>query len=135
MMAATKKKKKETMALHVKAGDTHVVGIGNLRVVIVPDGKFWFAQGLEIDYAVQGNSEAEAKKNFEMGLEATIEQHLMIHGHIEKLLKVAPPGVWKEFLSDPAGKKKFYSQLTAHDLTAKLPYAGIQYLVARDAHA
>ena len=30
-------------------GSHHIVGIGDLRVVIVPDGDFWLAQGLEID--------------------------------------------------------------------------------------
>lgn len=115
---AKKKKTKPThaMALHASIGDKHVVGIGNLRVVIVPDEEFWFAQGLEIDYAVQGNSEDDVKKKFEDGLEATIGQHLKIYGNIEKLLQTAPPSVWKEFVGDTGGKRKFYSQLTAHDL-------------------
>ena len=120
------------MAVHVKDGDKHVVGIGNLRVVIVPDGKYWFAQGLEIDYAVQGSSEPDVKKNFEDGLEATIEEHLKIHGNINKLVVAAPPDVWKEFLSEPAAKKKLYSQVTSHDLTEKIPYAAIQYIVDRE---
>lgn len=114
-------------------GSHHIVGIGDLRVVIVPDGDFWFAQGLEIDYAVQGSSESEVKKNFENGLEATVEAHLRIHGTIEGLLQVAPPEVWKEFLGDPAGKRKMYSQITSHVLQEKLPFDGINYLVAEAA--
>jgi hypothetical protein len=134
-MAKTKKKKAsnpDTVALHGHSSDGsfHVVGIGNLRVVIVPDGKFWFAQGLEIDYAVQGSSEQDAKRKFEYGLEATVEAHLMVHGTIEGLLRVAPPEVWKEFLGDPSGKKRLYSQLTSHVLQSKLPFDGIHYLVA-----
>src|ERR1039458_1707330 len=82
---AKKKGKLSTTAFHGVSHDGihHVVGIGNLRVVIVPDGDFWFAQGLEIDYAVQGASEKDAKKKFEDGLEHTIEEHLKIHGTIE----------------------------------------------------
>lgn len=127
--------KTETMAFHAvnAAGGHHIVGIGNLRVVIVPDGKFWFAQGLEIDYAVQGASEEDVKKNFEDGLEATVEAHLQVHGTIEGLLKVAPPEIWKEFLGDPTGKKKLYSQITSCLLKEKLPFDGINYLVAKAA--
>jgi hypothetical protein len=114
-------------------GSHHIVGIGDLRVVLVPDGDVWFAQGLEIDYAVQGASEEEVKKNFEYGLEATVEAHLKIHGTIEGLLKVAPPAVWKELLGDPTGKRKVYSQITSHVLQEKLPFDGINYLVAEAA--
>jgi hypothetical protein len=135
-MAKSKKKKPENaVAFHGQSSDGshHVVGIGNLRVVIVPDGDFWFAQGLEIDYAVQGSSEAEVKKNFEYGLQATVNAHLTIHGTIEGLLKVAPPDVWKEFLGDPSGKRKLYSQVTSHVLQGVLPFDGIHYLVAEAA--
>src|SRR5947207_11901076 len=137
MAKSNKKKKKSatTVALHGQSHDGmhHVVGIGNLRVVIVPDGDLWFAQGLEIDYGVQGASEEDAKRNFEYGLEATVEAHLQINGTIEGLLKVAPPEVWKEFLGDPHGKKRFYSQVTSHVLKEVLPFDGIDYLVAEAA--
>ena len=55
-------------AITVSTGDTHVVGIGNLRVAIETDGKFWTAQGLEIDYIAQGDDLEDAKKQFEDGL-------------------------------------------------------------------
>jgi len=131
---ATKKPKQAT-AFHGVShdGSHHIVGIGDLRVVIVPDGDLWFAQGLEIDYAVQGTSESDVKTKFEYGLEATVNQHLMIHGTIDGLLKVAPPEVWKEFLGDPAGKKRWYSQITSHVLQEQLPFEGINYLVAQAA--
>ncbi len=117
------------MALHVSKGDMHLVGIGNLRVVIVPDGNFWFAQGLEIDYAEQGDSVEDVKTKFENGLHATIDQHLKIHGSIKKLLRVAPTEVWTEVLEDPSAYKNFYTQVSVHNL----PFAGIQYLVAEQA--
>jgi hypothetical protein len=131
-MAKKPKANPKAVALHGQTSDGtfHIVGIGNLRVVIVPDGNFWFAQGLEIDYAVQGSSEQDAKKKFEYGLEATVEAHLMVHGTIEGLLRVAPPEVWKEFLGDPSGKKRLYSQITSHVLQEELPFDAIHYLVA-----
>src|SRR5689334_16646461 len=136
-MVQSKKRKipAETVAFHGQSpdGTHHVVGIGNLRVVIVPDGESWFAQGLEIDYAVQGTSESDVKKKFEYGLKATVEEHLMIHGTIENLLKVAPPDEWKEFLGDPSGRRKLYSQVTSHVLQGVLPFDGIHYLVAEAA--
>lgn len=131
----TVKKSQPTTAFHGVSSDGshHIVGIGDLRVVIVHDGEdSWFAQGLEIDYAAQGSSEQDVKRKFEYGLEATVNQHLMINGTIEGLLKVAPPEVWKEFLGDPEGKKKVYSQITSHVLQEQLPFDGINYLVAAE---
>src|SRR5947208_951861 len=115
-MSATTKKKAHKQAMAFTAsgpmgsGTVHLVGIGNLRVVIVKDEKHFFAQGLEIDYAEQGNSVEDVKKNFEDGLRATIDQHLKINGTIKKLLRVAPPEVWEDILQDPSADRKFYSQ-------------------------
>lgn len=125
---------KAAPAVAVHAADSdgvhHVVGIGNIRVVIVPDGKFYFAQGLEIDYAAQGATVEEVKSNFEVGLTETIEQHLRIYGNIKKILTVAPVDVWHDvlFSGKPAVYK--YSQFTGHEIHEALPYEGIMYLVA-----
>src|ERR1035438_3401100 len=104
-----------TVAIHAKMSDGahNLVGIGNLRVFIIPDGKFWFAQGLEIDYAAQGNSIDEAKKYFESGLEETIDLHLRMHGDLSRFLRVAPTGV----LLEAAQKKsaiQTYWQVSEH---------------------
>jgi hypothetical protein len=137
MSTAKKKTSKPAMAFTasgpVKGGTVHLVGIGNLRVVIVQDDKHWFAQGLEIDYAEQGDSVEDVKKNFENGLRATIEQHLKINGTIKKLLRVAPPEVWADVLGDPSADRNFYSQISVHKIIEKLPFEGIQYLIAKDA--
>ena len=64
------KGKETAVAAHsVDADEKHqAVGIGNLRVLILPDEDgFWFAQGLELDYGVQGSTLEEAKKHFEEG--------------------------------------------------------------------
>src|SRR5665213_1188256 len=99
--AGSKPKKRttpsETLAVHLAHpdGEHHIVGIGNIRVILIPDGNRWFAQGLEIDYAAQGNSVSEAKKQFEDGLTATIEEHLRVYGNIDKVLRVAPNEAWQ----------------------------------------
>ena len=130
-----KKKAGVPTAIHAKHKDGvhHLVGIGNLRVFIVPDGDFWFAQGLEIDYAVQGDSIAEAQKNFETGLEASIDLNLRMYGNIEKLLIPAPSEVLQEAARNK-GKTQTYTQVSLHDMAVKsqeaLPFEGISYLVA-----
>lgn len=113
-------------ALHGTDGKNHIVGIGNLRVIICPDGDGWFAQGLEIDYASGGDTIVEVKKNFEKGLEGTINLHLQMYGDIEKFLKAAPEEVWKELYR--AGKHFHYSQVSLHeDISRTLLFQGIDY--------
>jgi hypothetical protein len=43
-----------------------------IRVIIVPDGKSWFIQGIDQDYAASGNSIKEAEQNFKDGFMATL---------------------------------------------------------------
>jgi hypothetical protein len=107
-------------AIHIskKKGEraTHVVGVGDLKVMILRDGnREWYAQGLEIDYIAQGSSMEAAKTAFERGLTATIELHLRNYGTIRKLLKVAPPEVWEEFYQRATSTYGF-NQITQHDL-------------------
>lgn len=125
-----KKSPPHTMAFHGKTtnGMHHVVGIGNLRVVLVPDGQHWFAQGLEIDYSAQGDDIEDAKRKFEIGLQSTVDEHLKIYGNMDKFLKVAPPEVWKEFLFDPLGKHAWYSQVSAHTIDRAAFFKTIEYL-------
>lgn len=103
-----------------KDGKTHAVLIGALKVVIVKDGpNTWFAQGLDIDYAAQGNSVESVKKNFENGLVATIDIHLKAYSGLAKLLKPAPENVWQEMFYGPLmGQTKavrnHYFQISVH---------------------
>jgi hypothetical protein len=131
--SATKKSSaKGTVTFYGKTedGNKHVVGIGNLRVVLVPEGNAWFAQGLEIDYAAQGKTVEEAKANFEKGLTKTIDQHLKMFGTLDKVLKSAPPEVWSEYLYEPLGLQKFYSQVSTHPIS-QLPFFNqIEYMKA-----
>ena len=55
----------EATAIHgVSQEGDHLVGIGNLRVLIEKEGNFWFAQGLEIDYVAQGDTMEAVQKEF-----------------------------------------------------------------------
>jgi hypothetical protein len=129
----TKSKAVPAMALHAsdKDGLHHLVGFGNIRVIIVPDGAAYFAQGLEIDYAAQGSTVDEVKKNFEVGLEATIQQHLKIYGNIKRMLQPAPPEVWQELVPEKTALHNRYWHISEHTIAdSALPYDGINYLVA-----
>jgi len=128
----------DATALHIanKSGD-HLVGIGDLRVILIKEAGSWYAQGLEIDYVAQGSSIDQAKTNFETGLHATIRENLKIFGTIEGLLTPAPVEVWKDRLDPHAKAKRFYyasiHQIgTMNDVLDFLPFQGIDYLEAED---
>lgn len=123
------------IAIHAQDddGNNHIVGLGNLRVAIVQDGKFWFAQGLDLDYGAQGNTADEAKTNFENGLHATLQIHLKVFGTIKNILKVAPSEVQNELLYHPVSR---FSQVSGHHIESKalpavegLPFSGIEYMM------
>ena len=119
----------KTKALHrAEESGTHAAGIGNLRVVLVPDENFWFAQGLEIDYAAQGDSLEDAQENFQDGLSATIHEHLRVYGTIAGMLRIAPQEAWDLLLK--AGAKphpvRQVSFPAAEDVP--LPFDNIQFI-------
>lgn len=114
-------------AIHGTDGSTHLVGIGNIKVIICQDDDAWFAQGLDIDYAANGHSLEQVKKNFQIGLKGTIDLHIKAYGNIEKFLKVAPQDVWDELRT--AGDHYRYSQVSFHeDLSKTLGYQGINFI-------
>jgi hypothetical protein len=131
----TNRKPAHAIAMHAENGDHHVVGLGNIRVIIVPDESDFFAQGLEIDYAAQGKTVDQVKKHFEIGLKATIKQHLKIYGTISNLLKPAPPDVWQELLPEKLALHNRYWHISTHTIDNALPYEGINYLVSAAAQA
>ena len=115
----------KTVAIQATSGATHVVGIGNLRVMIMNDDGSWFAHALEIDYAAQGSSFKDVKRRFERGLAATIDEHLKVYNSIEKLLKPAPKDLWVA-LVHAAKMGRLYSQISVHVHKA-LPFQNIEY--------
>jgi len=127
------------MAVHAKHkdGEHHAVLIWNLSVLIVPDEKFWFAQGLEINYGAQGDTPEDAQKHFQEGLAKTIHQHIKVHGNIEKLLKFAPSTILKEAAQNkslirPFAQVSFHGVLDAGARRA-IPFDGIDYRVLQQA--
>lgn len=99
--------------------------IGNLRIIVNSDGSQWSAQGLEIDYAVDGGSIDDVTKEFAQGLALTIDDHLRVFGHIRNVLKTAPPDVWSEFFDGVISDKYevTHSQLSIHKLPGLAVYA------------
>lgn len=84
------------------AWDSNIAAVKALHVMLVPDSGGWFAQGLEIDYAACGSTPDEAKNNFGQGLSLTLCEHLLMYGHIKKVLVVAPQEAWEEYFQTPA---------------------------------
>ena len=92
------------------------VGVGDLRVIVTNEDGFWFAQGLEVDYATEGSSLEDVQQRFENGLKATIREHLKLHGDIKRLTKPAPPEVWAEFFSSTTADRLIHSQISLYVL-------------------
>jgi hypothetical protein len=138
-MAHKSKKPKPaaTEAIHAATvdGDIHAVAIWNLQVLLIPDHKFWIAQGLQIDYVAQGDSPEQAKSNFEKGLEESIDLNLRMYGNIKGLLVFAPDEVLQE-AAKKKGSIRLYAQITTHDIGARyqqaLPFDGISFLIAQE---
>jgi len=134
--AGSKKKPVVTTAIHAHSvdGAEHLVGIGNLRVMVFNDDGSWFAQGLEIDYFAEGQTLEEVQTRFRDGLSATIDYLVKLFGDIDGVLQVAPPEVWKEFFGDGATLRKRYSQVSYHTgqggELAFLPFTGVAFLKA-----
>jgi hypothetical protein len=94
-------------------GSAHVVKIENLQVLISRHEHCWFAQGLEIDYGVEGTDIDDVRRAFEYGLAATIAVHLREFGDLSRLLRrPAPTAVWESL--ETGGIRARYSQLSAH---------------------
>lgn len=129
----------KAISVHVEHGKSHIVGIGNLKVVLIEDAGSWFAQGLEIDYASEGSTIEEAKSAFEKGFCCTIHEHLKVYGSLEKFLTPAPTEVWKELVYDQCSEMKPFYHVSMHDLSAKvathLPFTGIEYIQKEKAAA
>ena len=97
----------------------------NIRVIIIPDGPSFFAQGVEVDCAAQGDTIEEVKNNFEDGLSATVYQHLKVYGHIEKLLVPTPVEAFKEIIPEMSCSFALLGECPI--VNSALPFDGIDY--------
>jgi hypothetical protein len=121
-------------ATHYKEGERDVVEIGDLRVLVVQDDKWWFAQGLEIDCSAQGRSEEEVKQAFLRSLVATAHAYLTELGSIQKFLRPAPPEVLRELVGASSKGLLSISTVSEHEIERikppvreSLPFSGITF--------
>ena len=132
-----KKSRGEAQAVHGYAAgkdgkDHHVVGFGNLRVVITNDDGAYFAQALEIDYGTAGSSLEDAQHRFERGLHDTVEEHLRRFNSIDRLLKPVPPEVWNDVWANWENLEQYhFSQVSVHCLDQL--FDGIQFFSMKQA--
>jgi len=108
--------------------------MGSLRVHVVYDDGAWFAQGLELDYASEGTTLAQAQEHFERGLMSTVllnttgDSEAQKEAKIRSLLSPAPKSVWDECLQDVlAGRIK--PDRRTSDAVRLLPFDSVLYLV------
>ena len=101
-----------------------------LRVLLLRDGTQWVALGLELDYAASGHDVDDVKDRFEKGLEATVNEHVSVHGSVEKLLNTAPQETWNLWLNTNAGDEFELEsvQRLANGIREHLPLDAIAYL-------
>lgn len=87
--------------IHAKASDervdTHFIAVWNLRVWVREEDGWFFAQGLEVDYAAQGSTRDEVMQLFKDGFAATIDDHLRVYGTIEEFLRPVSAQVMMDF--------------------------------------
>jgi len=109
-----------------------VVGFGNLRVIVIKDDDMWFAQCLDINYAAQGASLAQVKRNFERGLSATVDEHVRVFGNIENLLARGPSSRIRQEIMHKMPQTFRYSQVTVHrlpkELQSVIQFQGIEFI-------
>jgi hypothetical protein len=97
----------------------------HLRVYIIPDGRFWFAQGIEVDYGVQGDSVDEAKRYFEDGLERTVELNLERLGNVDGLSALES----QRFMDELGDLARFRLLSSTPKVDWALPFSAIDYYV------
>ena len=132
-MVSVRKHPLGATAAHIDTRDGSVVALGNLRVLITKEDGSWIAQGLEIDYAIDGENLKDAKRRFEDGLAMTVESHIRVHGNIDNLLKAAPPEVWADYYADRNTLRRYeHSQVLVHTLQHHLPFDGIEFYEKTD---
>lgn len=109
------------------------VEVGPMRVMVTHDDGSWFAQGIDLDYAAEGETFEDMKSRFESGLVATIQEHLNVYGALEQFIKPPPAEVLSEFHAG-AGDEYECSMLSEFEAFGPhLRFSGIEYFQQRDA--
>jgi hypothetical protein len=85
--------------------------------MIKPESEnMWVAQGLEIDFAVDGVTQDDVQKAFADGLYLTIRENLRVFGSLTQMLRAAPGEIWHEFLTGAADQQFTDSQSSVHKI-------------------
>jgi predicted RNase H-like HicB family nuclease len=105
-----------------------VVGILDLQVILAKEDGYWIAQAIELDYAAYGDTEDEAKRNFENGLRLTIQDHFDEFGDLDNMIRrQAPPELWRDLAIKGGSKGRMYSQVSIHPIDLPIPFGQIKY--------
>jgi hypothetical protein len=104
--------------------DAHIVAVWNLRVwVTEEDDGFFFAQGLEVDYAAQGSSLEEVMNTFFEGFTRTIDAHLREYKDISNFLKPVSAAVLMDFNARKGEKEPIQCMaISLHLHSAKIEF-------------
>lgn len=77
---------------HVISDDgQHRIAIDGLRVWLFQEDGQWIAQGIDIDYAVSGETVERAREMFEFGLCLTLVENIRRYGSIERFVSKRVP--------------------------------------------
>jgi len=116
-------------AVHVNGNGVQVAGYECLHVLITKEHGAWLAQGLEIDYCIDGPTVPDVKHRFETGLAMTIESHLRVNNNIDDLLRVAPQEIWSKYWHQDHTLHRFtHSQVLTRQLQRHLPFDQIVWV-------
>lgn len=74
-----------------------------ITICTVPDGRFWFTTGKELDYGAQGDTKEEAVGNFKIGLQRTVELNIERFGHMDFIRRPNenPERLWATDIAEP----------------------------------
>ncbi len=116
-----------TKATHINIGDDHLAALDGLRVLISEEPDGWVAQGVEIDYFACGETLEEVQRNFEIGLNLTIQEHVKRYGNIEKFLRWAPLNVIADLLDSSRYR---FTNLNVFEIQEQehLPFGNLWFL-------
>lgn len=74
-------------------------GGASVEVVLFREGRHWIAQSMNIDYCAYGETAANARQNFLIGLEETLTEHARCFGDVSRVFVAPPAGVTNPILA------------------------------------
>lgn len=71
----------------------------DVEVVVFRDGRFWIAQAINVDYCSHGDTQELARRNFLLGFETTLLDHLRHFGDLSRVLVPPPESITEQLLA------------------------------------